>query len=52
MAKDRLSGKLAVIMHADIAGAAALVQLDENFAHERIQDSESRLQGGSYDRRW
>jgi class 3 adenylate cyclase len=26
MAKDRLSGKLAVILHADVAGSTALVQ--------------------------
>ena len=39
MAKDRLSGKLAVILHADIAGSTALVQQDEQLAHERIQDA-------------
>jgi hypothetical protein len=29
MAKDRLSGTLAVILHADVAGSTALVQQDE-----------------------
>jgi len=39
MAKDRLSGKLRVILHADVAGSTALVQQDEQLAHERIQDA-------------
>jgi len=39
MAKDRLSGKLAVILHADVAGSTLLVQQDEQLAHERIQDA-------------
>jgi TolB-like protein/class 3 adenylate cyclase len=39
MAKDRLTGKLAVILHADIAGSTQLVQQDERLAHERIQDA-------------
>ena len=43
MGKDRLSGKLAVILHADIAGSTALVQLDEKLAHERIQDAFGRF---------
>ena len=43
MAKDRLSGKLAVILHADIAGSTALVQRDEQLAHERIQDAFGRF---------
>ena len=43
MAKDRLSGKLAVILHADIAGSTALVQKDEKLAHERIQDTFHRF---------
>jgi len=43
MAKDRLSGKLAVILHADIAGSTALVQQDEQLAHERIQDAFRRF---------
>ena len=43
MEKDRLSGKLAVILHADIAGSTALVQLDEKLAHERIQDAFGRF---------
>jgi len=43
MAKDRLSGKLAVILHADIAGSTALVQQDKQLAHERIQDTFQRF---------
>ena len=43
MAKDRLSGKLALIMHADVAGSTALVQQDEQLAHERIQGTFHRL---------
>ncbi len=45
MAKDRLSGKLAVILHADVAGSTALVQQDEHLAHERIQDTFRRFSG-------
>lgn len=43
MAESRLSGKLAVILHADVAGSTALVQQDEQLAHERIQDSFNRF---------
>ena len=43
MAKDRLSGTLAVILHADVAGSTALVQEDKELAHERIQDTFSRF---------
>jgi len=43
MAKDHLSGKLAVILHADIAGSTQLVQQDEQLAHERIQDAFQRF---------
>jgi TolB-like protein/class 3 adenylate cyclase len=43
MAKDRLSGTLAVILHADVADSTALVQKDKESAHERIQDSFRRL---------
>jgi adenylate cyclase len=43
MAKDRLSGKLAVILHADVAGSTQLVQRDEQLAHERIQDAFRRF---------
>ncbi len=35
--KDRLSLKLAVILHADVVGSTTLVQHDEVLAHERIQ---------------
>jgi adenylate cyclase len=45
MAMDRLSGKLAVILHADVAGSTALVQQDEQLAHERIQDTFRRFSG-------
>ena len=43
MAKDDLSGKLAVILHADVAGSTALVQQNEQLAHERIQDAFRRF---------
>lgn len=43
MAKESLSGKLAVILHADVAGSTQLVQQDEQLAHERIQDTFRRL---------
>ena len=43
MAKDRLQGKFAVILHADVAGSTALVQQDEQLAHERIQDAFHRF---------
>ena len=39
MADKRLTGKLAVILHADVVGSTALVQQDELKAHERIHDS-------------
>jgi len=35
--------KLAVILHADVAGSTALVQKDERQAHRRIQDTFERL---------
>ena len=43
MAKDRLSGKLAIILHADVASSTALVQQDKELAHERIQDTFQRF---------
>ena len=43
MAKDRLSGKLAVILHADVVGSTALVHQDEQLAHERIQSTFRRF---------
>ena len=43
MGKDQLSSKLAVILHADVAGSTALVQQDEQLAHERIQDTFRRF---------
>jgi class 3 adenylate cyclase len=39
MAKDHLSRKFAVILHADVAGSTKLVQQNETLAHERIQDA-------------
>jgi len=39
MAQDDLSGKLAVILHADVAGSTQLVQQDEQLAHARIRDA-------------
>ena len=35
--------KLAVILHADVVGSTALVQLNETFAHQRIQDTFRRF---------
>jgi adenylate cyclase len=43
MAKDNLAGKLAVILHADVAGSTALVQRNEQLAHERILDAFRRF---------
>lgn len=43
MLDKRLSGKLAVILHADIAGSTALVRQDERLAHERTQNTFRRL---------
>ena len=45
MASDRgnLSRKMAAIVHADVAGSTALVQLDETLAHERINQAFSRF---------
>ena len=43
MAKDHLSSKLAVILHADVAGSTALVQQDKQLAHERIRDTFQRF---------
>lgn len=43
MPQTRQPGKLAVIVHADIAGSTALVQQDEHLAHERIQDTFHRF---------
>ncbi len=43
MPNDNLSGKLAVILHADIVGSTLLVQQDEQKAHARIQDSFQRF---------
>ncbi len=43
MAKKDLSGILAVILHADVAGSTTLVQQDERLAHERIQNAFRRF---------
>ena len=43
MVRDHLSGKLAVILHADVAGSTQMVQQDEHLAHERIQDTFRRF---------
>jgi len=43
MAKGHLSGKLAVILHADVAGSTRLVRQDEHVAHERIQETFRRF---------
>jgi adenylate cyclase len=48
--KDRLSLKLAVILHADVVGSTSLVQINETLAHERIQAAFHRFSEaiGSY----
>jgi len=43
MPKGRLSGKLAVILHADVVGSTSLVHQDEQLAHQRIQDAFRRF---------
>jgi TolB-like protein/class 3 adenylate cyclase len=43
MVMGGFSGKLAVILHADVAGSTSLVQQDKELAHERIQDSFQRF---------
>ena len=43
MAMENLSGNLAVILHADVAGSTVLVQQDKQLTHERIQDSFRRF---------
>jgi len=40
---DRLSLKLAVILHADVVGSTSLVQKNETLAHERIQAAFQRF---------
>jgi len=40
---NRLSRKLAVIIHADVVSSTRLVQLDETLAHERIRDAFQRF---------
>jgi len=43
MAKDRVSDRLAVISHADVAGSTALVPQDERLTDDRIQDTFQRF---------
>jgi len=43
MAESQQSDKLAVILHADVAGSTALIQQDKQLAHERIQDAFQRF---------
>jgi adenylate cyclase len=40
---NRLTRKLAVILHADIVSSSRLVHLDETLAHERIRDTFQRF---------
>jgi adenylate cyclase len=42
-ANEHPSLKMAAILHADVAGSTALVQLDESLAHERINDAFKRF---------
>jgi len=43
MANQDISRKLAVILHADVAGSTALVQRDETLSHKRITDTFQRF---------
>lgn len=43
MTVDELSGRLAVILHADVIGSTLLVQRDEQLAHRRIQEAFRRF---------
>ena len=43
MAETQQSGKLAVILHADVAGSTELVRRDERLAHDRIQEAFRRF---------
>jgi len=43
MPDNSLSGKLAVLLHADIVGSTTLVQQDEQKSHARIQESFKRF---------
>ncbi len=45
MADSRLSGKLAVILHADVVGSTELVRRDEQTAHARIRETFNRFGG-------
>jgi adenylate cyclase len=45
MEKEQLSRKLAVILHADVAGSTSLVQLNETLAHQRIQSVFNNFSG-------
>jgi len=40
---DAPSRKLVVLVHADVVGSTALVQLDESLTHQRIQDTFRRF---------
>jgi TolB-like protein/class 3 adenylate cyclase len=40
---EETSRKLAVLLHADVIGSTALVQLNETVAHDRIQDAFQRF---------
>lgn len=41
--EERLSRKLAVLLHADVVGSTALVQANETLAHQRIQNAFRRF---------
>ena len=43
MSGEKLSSKLAVILHADVAGSTLLVRENERLAHQRIQDTFQRF---------
>ncbi len=43
MTVDELTGRLAVILHADVVGSTQLVQRDEQLAHARVRDAFQRF---------
>ena len=43
MADQKISRKLAVIVHADVVSSTALVRRNETLAHERIRDAFNRF---------
>jgi len=49
MEKKQLSGKLAVILHADVVGSISSLRWDESLAHQQIQQAFQRFHRLSQD---